>query len=85
MYTLYIKSTCPFSAKVMKVVADLDITLDEKNVADDGVVDELIAVGGKKQVPCLVDPATDTVVYESDSIITYLMEGVLQNGEKNRE
>lgn len=43
-----------------------------------GVVDksryrsEAVDIGGKAQFPLLVDPNTDTVLYESDAIVTYL-------------
>ena len=33
---------------------------------------ELVALGGKMQVPYLVDPNTGTAMYESDDIVAYL-------------
>ena len=33
-----------------------------------------IAMGGKSQFPYLVDPNTDTSMYESDDIINYLFD-----------
>lgn len=33
---------------------------------------ELVALGGKMQVPYLVDPNTGVAMYESDDIVAYL-------------
>lgn len=70
MITLYVKTGCPFCAKVLKKAEELGISYEEKNIADPAVADELIARGGKRQVPYLVDGETE--MYESDAIITYL-------------
>ena len=72
MPTLYVKTGCPFCAKVLMTGEDLNITFDEKNIADPAVAEELIARGGKRQVPYLVDD--DTEMYESDDIIAYLTQ-----------
>lgn len=74
MYTLYVKPGCPFCAKVLKVVEEHEIPVQIKETTADGVVEELIAHGGKRQVPYLVDSAAGTAMYESDAIISYLQE-----------
>lgn len=45
-----------------------DITL--KNTSDSETRDELISIGGKRQVPCLI--IEGKALYESDDIIDYL-------------
>ena len=70
MITLYVKTGCPFCAKVLRKIEELGIEHQEKNIADAGVVEELIARGGKRQVPYLVDDEIE--MYESDAIITHL-------------
>jgi glutaredoxin 3 len=70
--TLYVKTGCPYCAKVLQAGEELGITFDIKNVADEGISEELIARGGKKQMPYLVDEANKVEMYESDDIIDYL-------------
>ena len=72
MLTLYIKTGCPFCFKVLAAAKELGITLEEKNIEDDIIAAELIARGGKRQVPYLVDLEHGAEMYESDDIIEYL-------------
>jgi len=72
MLTLYVKTGCPFCAKVLAVGEDLGVEFELKNVADEGITEELIARGGKRQMPYLVDSENGTEMYESDDIIEYL-------------
>ncbi len=72
MLTLYVKTGCPFCAKVLNMGKELGITFDEKNIADDAVAAELIARGGKRQVPYLVDSERGVEMYESGDIVAYL-------------
>jgi glutaredoxin 3 len=72
MMTLYVKTGCPFCAKVHKTAEELGVQFDEKNIADEAVAKELIARGGKRQVPYLVNDEDGTEMYESDDIIEYL-------------
>ena len=74
MLTLYVRSNCPFSAVALKKMEDLNLSFDEKNIADEGVLDELVALGGDDQVPYLVDSETGVSMYESDDIAAYLQE-----------
>lgn len=68
--TLYVKSNCPFSAKVIAFLKANNLEYEEKNVSDPKVVKEMVRLGGKKREPFLVDG--DTMMYESESIINYL-------------
>lgn len=71
--TLYYKPTCPYSAKVISVAEVLGIDLELKDVrGDDGALNELIEIGGKKQVPFLSDNKNKKFLYESNDIIDYL-------------
>ncbi len=67
---LYMKPTCPFCQKVLAYMQDQDIACEMKNTLEPGVAEELIAIGGKKQVPCLIIDGSP--MYESDDIIQYL-------------
>lgn len=70
MIKLFVKTGCQFCARAIAVLQAYDVPFEEKNVADAGVVDELIALGGKKQEPFLVDG--DSMMYESRAIIDYV-------------
>lgn len=73
MLTLYYKPTCKFSARVLAVAEGLGVPLHLKDIsADDTLKEELIARGGKKQVPYLVDEERNTEMYESRDIIAHL-------------
>lgn len=69
---LYIKTGCPFCRKVLATGEELGITFEEKNIADDVVAAELVARGGKRQVPYLVDSERGVEMYESGDISEYL-------------
>jgi glutaredoxin 3 len=72
MLTLYMRPTCPYCHKVNAVVAELGIEIKEKDIANPENVAELVARGGKRQVPYLVDSARGVEMYESEDIIAYL-------------
>jgi glutathione S-transferase len=61
---------------------NLKVTLDLRNVSEDAdAAAELVAKGGKSQVPFLVDSVRDISMYESSDIIDYLRE----HGNKTEE
>jgi glutaredoxin 3 len=72
MLTLYVKTGCPYCAKVLKTGEELGIEFDQKNVADPAISEELVKRGGKRQMPYLVDTDAGVEMYESDDIIEYL-------------
>jgi glutaredoxin len=72
MLTISVKTGCPYCIKVLKTAEDLKIEFNQKNVSDPGVREELLARGGKVQMPYLVDEEKGTEMYESDDIIAYL-------------
>jgi len=69
---LYIKRKCPYCIKVLKVIEEhnIDVEIIE---AENGSKNQetLINIGGKQQVPFLLDK--ETKMYESDDIIAYLV------------
>lgn len=86
MITLYVKTGCPYCAKVLNALARLNVSYEEKNISDDAMTEELIARGGKRQVPYIVDGETE--MYESDAIVAYIEKtygnGAIQEGSKPR-
>lgn len=72
MHILYIKETCSFSVKVLSVIEKLGIEVEVKDIADEKVMEELIFLGGKEQVPFLYGEDGAVNIYESDTINRYL-------------
>ena len=68
--TLYYKPTCPYCQKVLAYMQEQDIACEMRDTLQPGVRDDLIRIGGKGQVPCLVIDGQP--MYESDDIIAYL-------------
>lgn len=68
---LYYSPTCPYCRKVLGYLDQIGATVPMKDVsADPAARQELIAIGGKKQVPCLV--IDGKALYESADIIAWL-------------
>lgn len=69
---LYVKTGCPWCENVLDFAGGKGIQFELRNIADAGIADELIARGGKRQVPYLVDEKNTKEMYESADIIEYL-------------
>lgn len=75
MLTLYYKPTCPFCRRTVAVIERMELEVEMKDIsADDTLREELIAKGGKQQVPYLEDIEKDVAMYESDDIIKHLQD-----------
>jgi glutathione S-transferase len=73
MIELYDYEGCPYCRKVREVLCELDLDYLEHPVAHGSPRrTELKKLGGKVQVPYLVDKDTGKHLYESDDIIAYL-------------
>jgi glutathione S-transferase len=70
---LYDFEACPYCRKVREALSELDLDYLAHPVAHGSPRRaQLRQLGGKVQVPFLVDPNTRTRLYESDEIIAYL-------------
>jgi len=67
---LYYKKTCPYCRKVLDYMASAGVTMDLRDTRQPGSEDDLVRIGGMKQVPCLVH--NGRALYESDYIIEWL-------------
>jgi len=77
MLELYQFEGCPFCSKVRQRMTELHLDYIIRNVPKDAQEkreETLLKIGGKAQVPFLVDPERDVKMYESDDIIDYLNE-----------
>ena len=72
MMILYIRPTCPYCHKVLKRAEELGVEFDLKDISDPAIAAELVAKGGKQQVPYLVDAEHGVAMYESGDIISYI-------------
>lgn len=73
-HLLYYKKSCPYCQKVLRFMEENKINLDARDTLQPGNQNDLVRIGGKKQVPCLV--VNGKALYESDDIIAYLREKV---------
>ena len=82
MIEIYLAERCPFCVKVRWYCEEKGIPYILKPVklgkTSSPIKDELMKLGGKTQVPFLVDPERDIKMYESDDIISYLEEHYAQ-------
>ena len=69
-HVLYYKPTCPYCVKVLRFMEQHGISLPLRDTFDEQIAQELVQIGGKRQVPCLV--IDGKALYESDDIIAYL-------------
>ena len=70
---LYMRPTCPFCQLVEMTIADLGISINRVDLDQTPEQKkELIKIGGKGQVPCLL--IDGSAMYESQAIINWLKE-----------
>jgi glutathione S-transferase len=68
---LYYFPSCPYCRIVLDCLDRLDKKIPMRDIqAEDGARDELIKIGGKGQVPCLVIDGKP--MYESGDIVNWL-------------
>ncbi|MBQ4115450.1 glutathione S-transferase N-terminal domain-containing protein [bacterium] len=72
MLELFVLDSCPYCQKVMNFMDENKIQyrkIDTKNKESE---ESLIQIGGKRQVPFLVDTDRNIQMYESSDIIEYV-------------
>jgi glutathione S-transferase len=74
MLTLYVKTGCPYCAKVLAEVEVLQLKPTIKNIATPGIPEELLAIGGQQREPFMIDDDANTKLYGSEEIVVYLHE-----------
>lgn len=72
MLDLYILETCPYCIKVMSFLDENGVKYNKIDITDKASEDALIQMGGKRQVPFLVDRDRNIQMYESSDIIEYV-------------
>ncbi len=72
MLDLFVLETCPYCKKVMSYMDENGIKYRKIDIIDKASEDALIQLGGKRQVPFLVDKDRNIQMYESNDIIEYV-------------
>ena len=72
MLDLFILETCPYCKKVTDFLDKESIKYNKIDINNKDSENSLIQIGGKRQVPFLVDNERNIQMYESDDIIEYL-------------
>ena len=67
---MYVKPGCPYCMKVDRFLDEAGIEIEHRSVLEGTNADDLRAIGGKVQSPCLI--IDGKALYESDDIIAYL-------------
>lgn len=71
---LYYKPSCPYCKKVIDYMDKNGISIPMEDTGDQDNEQELVRLGGKRQVPCLV--VDGSAMYESSDIIDWLSKNV---------
>ena len=72
MFELFELERCPYCKKVMNFMDENDIKYRKHNIEDKQEEENLIRLGGKRQVPFLYNQKSGLKMYESADIIEYL-------------
>ena len=76
MLELFVLETCPYCKKVLEFLDKEGlkdgINYHKIDISNKESEETLIRLGGKRQVPFLVDKDRNVQMYESDDIIEYL-------------
>ncbi|MBR2429907.1 glutathione S-transferase N-terminal domain-containing protein [bacterium] len=72
MIELFILESCPYCKKVIKYLEENKIDYKKIDIANNDSERSLVQIGGKRQVPFLVDNERNIQMYESSDIIEYL-------------
>jgi len=64
--------SCPYCKKVMAFMQENSINYNKVDISETSNEDTLIQLGGKRQVPFLVDRDRNIQMYESNDIIEYI-------------
>ena len=72
MLELFILESCPYCHKVMDFLDSQHMKYRKIDISNKDSENSLIQMGGKRQVPFLVDTERNIQMYESKDIIEYL-------------
>jgi len=71
MLELFILETCPYCKKVMSFLDENKMEYKKIDISNKENEESLIRIGGKRQVPFIIDKDRNIQMYESNDIIEY--------------
>lgn len=74
MILIYKMDGCPYCNKVISYLKSTNLNYKLLDISDKQNHKELLAFGGKDQVPFLIDTSNNKKMYESNDIIEYLRQ-----------
>ena len=72
MLELFVLETCPYCIRVMDFLNKENMQYKKIDISNKESEESLIQIGGKRQVPFLIDTERNIQMYESKDIIEYL-------------
>ena len=72
MLELFVLETCPYCIRVMDFLSKENMQYKKIDISNKESEESLIQIGGKRQVPFLIDTERNIQMYESKDIIEYL-------------
>lgn len=72
MIDLFVLENCPYCKKVMKYMDETGMKYNKIDIANKASEESLINIGGKRQVPFMIDRDRNIQMYESSDIIEYI-------------
>ena len=72
MLDLFVLETCPYCKKVIDFLDKENFNYRKIDISNKESENSLIQIGGKRQVPFLIDSERNIQMYESNDIIEYL-------------
>ena len=79
MLYLYVSTYCPYCHKVKMYLDEAEVPYEIRNVQEKQTYrEDVIRLGGKMQVPLLLDTGLDVSMYESDDIIAHVAKHYAQ-------
>ena len=81
MFILYIQTGCPYCSATIQALDMLGLPFESRNIESEVYRDELLARGGKIQVPYFVDTSRSVEMYESEDIAKYVQTHYRNNDD----
>ena len=72
MIDLFVLENCPYCKKVMNYMDENNMKYNKIDISNKASEESLVNIGGKRQVPFLVDNDRNVQMYESSDIIEYV-------------
>ena len=74
MIELFMMEFCGYCKKVMEYLDEHNIPYKTIDISEKANEEELIRIGGRRQVPFIIDRENKVEMYESNDILEYLRE-----------